>query len=478
MSEIWKLTAAEMARAISRKEVSSREAVSSSLERIAQTAPVSNAFEDLTRGALEAADRADELLAAGTVLGPLHGVPVALKSNHDLSGYPTSSGVPELAQIPGAADTAPVAQRLTEAGAIVVGRTRMPPGGFRWSTESAAFGPTRNPWDHTATSGASSGGAGVAVAVGAVPIAIGNDIGGSIRYPAAVNGVLGLRPTVNRVPTWLLAQPGLGMPNAAREYCVDGPLARSVEDLRIALEVIGAPDPRDPFAVDYRLPYDRSAKPRIGVVRPKHGLFVAENTAEVESALDQAAAALSDQGHRVEEVHLPQLEEAAALWWQLAINELVSVGYSQYMEQFAGAEGLTFWKHLIELVDDAFGKQDLTEFSTALQRRSMLRREMSEFMADTPILLTAASGEPPYVRGEDARSVERTAEIIGHQWVSVATPLLGLPGVGMGTAARHGKAPLGVQITGRAFAEDQVLDVTATLTEALPLPTPIEPTTP
>tara|TARA_B100002049_G_C16052536_1_gene364198 strand:- start:11 stop:1330 length:1320 start_codon:yes stop_codon:yes gene_type:complete len=431
MSEIWALSMTETAAAIRAGRLSSREVVTAALERIAATDPVANAFESVYNDALDAASAADAARSSGEDLGPLHGVPVALKSNHDVAGYPTTSGVAAFANLPPAQETSPVGDRLRESGAIIIGVTRMPSGGFRWSTESDEFGVTRNPWDPTVTAGASSGGAAVAVAVGAVPLAMGNDIGGSIRYPSTTNGVMGLRPTVNRVPNWLLAQPGLGAPNAARSYCVDGPIARTVDDLRVSFDIIGRPDPRDPDAADYNLPYDREAKPRIGVVRPEKGNFSLPNTPEVDGALDDAVAALSDQGYQVAEVSVPQMIEAAGLWFQLAVAELDASGYSDYMRQFAGSSGAAVWEYVLAVTRESFGEQSLGDAYAALQRRSLLRRQVSEFMVDYPVLLCAASGEPPFPLGADAESLDRCIELIGHQWAAIGLPTLALPVVGL-----------------------------------------------
>lgn len=474
----WQLSATEMAHAIRRGDLSSREAVDASLERIAATERVSNAFDDLFEDARDAADQADRVRSRGASLGPLHGVPVALKANHDVAGRSTTSGVRAFVGSPPAEASSPVVERLREAGAILVGRTRMPPGGFRWSTESAEYGPTRNPWDPAVTAGASSGGAGVAVAVGAVPLAIGNDIGGSIRYPAAMNGILGLRPTVNRVPAWLLAQPGMGVPNAAREYCVDGPMARTADDLLLALEIISQPDVRDPFAINFDRPYDPTRKPKVGVVRGAETLYSSRNTSEVDAALSAAASALASSGYEVVEVELPALCEAATLWWQLALVELDESGYSHYMRQFAGDTGNTVWSHVLQIASEAFDRQTLSSAYAAMTRRSLLRRQVSEFMADVPILLTAASGESAFTLGDDALTVERSRELVCHQWMNLALPLLGLPAVGMATMRRAGAAPLGVQIVGRTFAEKQVLDVARDLSEASPVRTPVEPIRP
>lgn len=181
--DIRRLSARKTAEAIARRKISSVEAVSASLERIEETAEVTNSFEEVFEEALDLAAQADRDLAAGRAVGPFHGVPMAMKVNHDIDGRTTTGGAQALLGRPVATESSPAADRLRESGAILVGRTRMSPGGFRWSVQSDAYGLTRNPWDPSVTPGGSSGGAAAALAVGAVPAVIGNDIGGSIRYP-------------------------------------------------------------------------------------------------------------------------------------------------------------------------------------------------------------------------------------------------------------------------------------------------------
>ena len=200
--EIWRWDATRMAGAIARREISSREAVSSCLGRMAAVNPRLNAVTvDLGAGRGAAADRADAAVARGDALGALHGVPVTIKENIDQAGCATTNGVVAFRNLIAQEDS-PVVANWTAAGAVIVGRTNTPAFSFRLDTENDLRGRTWNPWSEQHTPGGSSGGAAASVAAGITPLAHGNDIAGSIRYPAYACGLAGLRPSFGRVPAF------------------------------------------------------------------------------------------------------------------------------------------------------------------------------------------------------------------------------------------------------------------------------------
>lgn len=253
-------------------------------------------------------------------------------------------------------------------------------------------------------------------------------------------------------------------------------MGRSVDDLRLLLDVIGAPDVRDPEAVNFDLPYDRHSKPMIGVVRSGgQGPFAAPVGDTCQEALSDAATALEALGYPVREIEVPQLGEAAALWWQLAVSELAVSGFSEFMTMVDGSTGTLFWNNIVDIVRREFGEPALATTSEALTRRSWVKRQLSELMSEFPILLTAASCEPPFVVDSDVESADRTEELMAHQWANLAVPAMAVPAVGMGTMVREAGAPLGVQIIGRSYADRQVLDVAADLERVRPVALPIEP---
>jgi amidase len=239
-SLLW-WTARDLASAIRRRELSAREVVGWHLDRIAAVNPRINAVvSPRPEAALAEADAADRRAAAGAPLGPLHGLPIAIKDLEDTAGIRTTYGSTMFADHVPAVDSLLV-QRLRAAGAIVVGKTNTPEFGVGSHTFNDVFGPTRNPWALDRSAGGSSGGAAAALAAGLVPIADGSDHGGSIRNPASFNNVVGLRPTPGLVPS---TGNGDGWDPAA----VLGPLARTVGDLALMLSAISGPDPRSPLS--------------------------------------------------------------------------------------------------------------------------------------------------------------------------------------------------------------------------------------
>ncbi|NUP68105.1 MAG: amidase, partial [Nonomuraea sp.] len=248
--ELWQLSATELAAGIRTRTISAVEAVRSCLDRIEAVNPALNALVDVRPDeALADARRADEDVAAGRPLGPLHGVPVSTKINTGQEGRLNSHGLAATAQAQAPGDDACVAA-LREAGAVFLGRSNAPAFSMRWFSANDVHGRTLNPWSPAHTPGGSSGGAASGVAAGMTPIGQGNDIAGSIRYPAACCGLVGIRPTVGLVSGW--SYPGdmeLEGPLTFQAWAVHGPLTRTVADARLALYAMATPDLRDPFGV-------------------------------------------------------------------------------------------------------------------------------------------------------------------------------------------------------------------------------------
>ncbi|HWE67318.1 MAG TPA: amidase [Acidimicrobiales bacterium] len=231
---------ADLSRQVRNKTISARELTQTALDRIAALNPTYNAFVavDGERALAEAA-AVDEVIAAGGDPGPLAGIPLAVKDNHDAVGYRTTCGSPMLADVPAAAADIPFVARLRAAGCVVVGKTNTPE--FAWSanTTNAVFGPTANPFNPAHGPGGSSGGSAAALAAGMVPLATGSDGGGSIRIPSACCGLSGMKPSLGRVPGGGSAPPGW------LDLSTSGPMARRIADVVTALDVAVGPDPSD-----------------------------------------------------------------------------------------------------------------------------------------------------------------------------------------------------------------------------------------
>jgi amidase len=235
-------SAVSMAAALRAREISAAELLELHLARIAEVNPRVNAVVSLDEErARSAAADADRALAAGTQVGALHGLPFAFKDTHDVAGWRTTYGSPVLAAHVPSQDELLVS-RIRAAGAVVIGRTNVPEFAAGSHTFNPVFGTTLNPWDLTRSAGGSSGGAAAALATGMVPLADGSDMGGSLRNPASFCNVVGMRPSLGRVPEWPLY-------NAWETTSVGGPLARDVSDLALLLSVLAGPDPRVPNAL-------------------------------------------------------------------------------------------------------------------------------------------------------------------------------------------------------------------------------------
>ena len=468
--EFWRWPATQIARAVAAGQVSAREVTESCLARIDAVNPELNALVEVrAEESLRAAAEADRRTASGAELGPLHGVPVAIKANTDQAGHATTDGVVAFRDNIAAADSPQVAS-LRRAGAILVGRSNCPAFSFRWMTANDLHGRTLNPWDRGRTPGGSSGGASSAVASGMVPVAHGNDIGGSIRYPAYTCGIAGLRPTPGRVAS-AFTPAETDFPLASQYMAVDGPLARSAGDLRLALRGMADPDPRDPVHVPGAPAAPPAQRPlRVALVRD-HG--VATPAAAVSKALDQAAGWLADAGYAVEEAELPLVAEAYRLWWLLVMEEFRLL---MPMVEQLGDDGMKkAAEYYYAVAAEWWGSQPgLGEYLTGYARRGTLMRMLSEFMARYPLVLLPVSAEQAFAQDEDIASLESARRVIAAQASMMAVPVLGFPAVSVPTGVAGG-LPAGVQLVGRRFDEDGILDAAGVIEARAGVFTPIDP---
>src|SRR5438270_9671002 len=318
-TKLWSMGATQLAAAIRQKRVSSREVVKEYLARIEAENPPLNAITRLLgEEALAAADSDDKKVASGEATGPLHGVPITVKENIDVAGSPPSHGVTALADADPGLD-APQVANLREAGAIPMARTNLPDFALRWHTDNALHGATRNPWDATRTPGGSSGGEAVALATGMTPLGLGNDLGGSLRWPSQCNGTAALRPSFGRVPRGTMIEP-VDAPISIQLMNSEGPMARHVADLRLALEAMIRPSWRDPWHVPLALAGTPVASPvRIAIVVDPAGQGT---SAQVTGGVREAGRRLAAAGYAVEEVEPPAIAQAAELWATLLISDV------------------------------------------------------------------------------------------------------------------------------------------------------------
>jgi amidase len=468
-TDLWTWDATTMAAAIASREVSSREVVAACLDRMAAVNPRLNAVTvDLGQEALAAADRADAAVARSDGLGPLHGVPIAIKENVDQAGAATANGVVAFRDLIAAEDS-PVVANLRAAGAVIIGRTNTPAFSFRLDTDNALRGRTSNPWSATHTPGGSSGGASAAVAAGVVPIAHGNDIAGSIRFPAYACGLAGLRPSFGRVPAFNATATAERSPSS-QLLSVQGPIARTVRDLRLALQVMSARDARDPWWVPAPLEGAAPDRPvRVAVVTEPADLWGARLHPTVSAALRQAAGWLADAGYEIVDTKTPGFTRAAELWFAMQIPEI-----RVYMWPLIGEHGDEGIRRAVGLMLDAHQVQDGAAYMKALAERSRLVREWQRFFDAVPLVLAPICSEPVYARGFDLESAERTALLWRECATLTAVPVMGVPGLAVPTGIVDG-LPTGVQILAARFREDlclaaaEVIETRAGVTPRLPV---------
>ena len=466
MSELWELNAATLAKVIRDGRVSARDAAAACIGRIeAVNTKLTAVTVIYGEEALAAASAADERQAAGEVLGPLHGVPFGIKENIDVQGWPTTDGVPAFAESVPPRD-APIVEQLKAAGAIPIAATNMPDFALRWHTESSLRGTTLNPWSHERTPGGSSGGAAVALATGMVPLALGNDLGGSLRVPAQYCGVVSLRPSHGRVARASATMPG-EFPLCFQLMYVEGPMARSVADLELVLAAVSNADPRDPWWVPAPIEHARKpARHPIALTVNPGGMGVAP---QVAAGVKKAAHVLADAGYEIEEVEPPDVAEAMRMWQCLLWNESRSM-LLETIREFGTPNAV----RSLELCDPFIPVVDKDELIRTYAERQRLFRDWLAFLERYPLILGPVATERPFAVGDDVLSTERSQRLLDSMRLVVTVNLLGLPVSVVPTGIAEG-LPQAVQLIGAPFAEARCMQAAAVIENALGPLTPITP---
>lgn len=462
-AELWHLDALGLAARIRHGEVSAREAVAAHLARIEALNPGLNAVTRTLAGeSLREAAEADRRRAAGEPAGPLHGVPFTVKENVDVAGTPTTNGLAAFAEAVAPVD-APAVAGLRAAGAIPIARTNLPDFALRWHTDSGVAGETRNPHDRALTPGGSSGGEAAALAAGLTPLGVGNDLGGSLRWPAQCCGIAALRPSLGRVAHAHAVLPA-DEPFSLAAFNANGPMARTVADLRAALAAMSRPDARDPWQVPRG--GDAPALPRrAAVVTDPLGAGVDPGVAD---GVARAAQALEAAGWEVEAAEPPALAEAAELWGGMlaadlrrllpVLAPLASPGAAAFMERAMAA--------LPVLDGDGYAQ--------ALVRRTAIAREWAAFQAQRPVVLAPIATAPPFPPGADIDPAVPFESMAPAMRMITPVNLLGLPAAAVPVAGPAG-GPGAVQLIGPRYREDACLDAGAAVEAALGAPSPVTP---
>ncbi|WP_322867935.1 amidase [Aquicoccus sp. G2-2] len=408
MTEMHYWTIAETADRLQRGDVSVLELTEAQLDRITAVNPEINAITTPVEEALEVAKALDEQGRPDDA-GPLWGVPVTTKINVDQKGYPNSNGIPANADAIATEDS-PLVANLRRAGAVIVGRNNTPEFSLRWFTSNPLHGVTHNPWDKTLTPGGSSGAAAAAVAAGIGAIGHGNDLGGSLRYPAYCCGVATIRPSLGRVPSMNPTQSSMGIERGpiTQLMAVQGPIARSIADVRAGLTAMAQEDLRDPLWV-HQASQQRDANGSLTVgyaVNP----FGGQIDPAVETAMATAVTAMKDSGATLREVIPPFAETLPALWGTLMFTETEAL-IRQAIESNGSSE---MWRYYQDFVGH-FEPTDVRGLLQALQKRAVCQRAWAEMFTQVDVLILPTSLQRPFLNGLDFKDPAALDDIVPAQ---------------------------------------------------------------
>lgn len=449
-NDLWRLDASDIVSGIAAGKFSATDVTEAALARMETANPDLNAV--VVPLAEDARETARALDASDAPKGPLHGVPVTIKINVDQKGQASSNGVVALKDLI-APDDAPLVANLRRAGAVIIGRTNTPEFSFRADTDNPIFGRTHNPWGRHVSPGGSSGGAGSAVMAGIGALAHGNDIGGSLRFPAAANGAVTVKPGLGRVPAWnpsQSAERGL----LAQSMSVQGIIARRARDLHLSMPVMVQHDARDPFHVP--LPWrgpEEDGPIRVAVTR---NTFEFDLHPEVSAAITTAADALSDAGYAVEEVEPPLVREAGMVGYRALMGEMRAI-----MEGDIRAYGSDTISAIFDEYFAQFTPYEGAELLRVMAKRTHYAREWSLFQETYPLVLTPFLPQPFFRPDRDTEGADGVREVLGTALYSYSMNFMGLPAGCMPTRISElpqGTQPTSVQIVGRRWREDLIVD--------------------
>src|SRR3984893_16378162 len=446
-------TISETIERLKKKEISAIELVKTHLERLEALQPQLNAFVHVDGESAMARARAMEsAILRGQPLGTLAGIPLSMKSNIDVAGWPCPAGsllrkdyIPSI--------NAVVVDRLEMEGAILLGNTNVPEFLMSYETDSFIQGKTSNPWNLAYSAGASGGGEAPAIASGCSMGGVGSDGGGSIRAPAHSCGICGLKPTPGRVSSTGHFPPGAG---ALGWIGVVGPMARTAADLRLLFEVIAGPDPGDALSAPVPI---RRVSPgqirglRVGILdSPGMGSASADSTETVR----KAAKLLAGLGCKVESVQLQKLDRAIELWWFFFGSVL-----GRLIQKTTRDKENLLRPMLRAYLEVALEGPDVTleSFLAACTERDLLRADVMRQIGENRIVLSPVSTEPAFRNGEGnfrAGAAHNFRDTMRYcQWLN----LLGFPGLSLPMGQSRENMPINVQLIGRPYDEERLLAV-------------------
>ena len=447
--EIHYKPAHELAELIRTRALSPVEVVQAHLNRIEEVNPRLNAIVIFPQeDPLALAREAEAAVMRGDELGPLHGVPFTLKDCIETAGLRITLGSRVMEDSVSEQD-ALVYTRLKQAGGILLGKTNMPEFALWWETGNLVFGLTRNPWNLEHTAGGSSGGEASAVASGMSPLGLGTDLGGSIREPSSFCGLVGLKPTIGRVP-----YTGI-QPQVIFRAIHVGPMTRTVRDAALAMSVLAGPDGVDPYAIDapvqdYMALDGPVSGMRIGY-SPTAGIAVEP---EVQAAINSAAEALAGLGAQVEAVEIPGLREKDS-------GVISAVMYNAEAGFYAGPTIAGKENLLTEVFRQRFVEapaRPLDEYLDAMTQWEMLKKEVREYFSQYDLFLAPTTPMPSFPHGQTEFNIEGQA-LNGRHALRGTVPwdLTGSPAISVPFGFTGDGLPLAVQLIGRHFDEATLL---------------------
>ena len=468
MSELFQLSAADIARKVRSKELSAAEVARAFLDRAEKANPKLKAFLHFYRDdALKAAEAVDSKVKRGEPAGILAGVPVAIKDNLCWTGTKTTCSSKILENFVAPYD-ATVIRKLREAGAVPIGKTNLDEFAMGSSTENSAFQTTSNPWDLERTPGGSSGGSAAAVAARLAPLALGSDTGGSIRQPAGFCGILGMKPTYGRVSRF-------GLVAFASSLDQIGPFATSAEDCALLLQAISGRDPKDSTSSEEPVPdYATEIKKPLKQLRiglPKE-YFVDGMDPAVRQKVMDAAKTFEKLGAQLVEVSLPRMEYGLAVYYILAPSE-ASSNLARYDGVRYGHRSSSA-KSLLELYeksrDEGFGPEVKRRimigtyalssgyydayYSKAQKVRTLIIEDFRRALQLADVLLTPTSPTPAFRIGEKSSD---PLQMYLSDIFTISCNLAGLPGLSLPCGFSGDGLPVGFQLMGRPFDETVLL---------------------
>lgn len=453
MSEIVKWSATQTRQEIKSRNVSCEEVARAHLDHVHATNPALNALTEIAE---------DEAIAAAKALDAepdrddqlLRGVPSTTKINIDQKGFANSNGIPAFAENV-CADDAALVKNMKADGAVIIGRTNTPEFSMRWCTSNPLHGVTLNPWDNTLTPGGSSGGAASAVASYMGALAHGNDLGGSLRFPAYCCGIASIKPSTGTIPAYNPSGPDQ-RPPLTQTMSVQGPIARTIADCRLGLQSMMKYSPHDPLQVNARSS-GRARRDQIKIGYSKRPFAVSAQDSEVDKAMNIAIQGLKDAGHELVEMPFVHADDIAKLWGDMLFTETMA-----FLDHAVTDLGSDDMNTLLKNYVSYFDLMDLDGFLKAMHRRLIYQRGVREMFEDIDVYLMPTSFIRPFENDFDFKYPDQMSGLIDAQKPLQLVNIMSLPSVAIPTHLA-GQTPLGVQMISAMHDDFFALDIAETL---------------